>query len=206
VLIKNAVFTSRNFPAYTYGGNTWPWVWPINNAIGVRAGLKDATTTGSGLRPTDYDAPYYIDQAASGRPTWLNISPTNAGATAYANAGIYLKDNGSTSGSGSSAIYREIYVGVWSASNEDLVLFDNLNYGIDAVGTNLTVRNCAFMNMNWRNLLNLGVTATIFAIDVDSKSLFSSLPHETTNTVTNRRVKFFNKFFIFNFFKVSSKI
>ncbi len=133
-VVKDAVFTSRQFEAFSTGFSAWPYVWPQNNgsAIALKAGITPVTP---------YDPPYYIDLKVA-PPLWLSVVPCNNGKPA--STGINLNGVGGTTGSLAAARYKSFVVGTATSGNYELVLFDNLCYGINAVASNLMVRNSSF--------------------------------------------------------------
>ncbi len=133
-VVKDAVFTSRQFELFSTGFSAWPYVWPQNNgsAVALKAGITPVTP---------YDPPYYIDLKIA-PPLWLSVVPCNNGNPA--STGINLTGVGGTTGSLAAAKYKSFVVGTATSGNYELVLFDNLCFGINAVASNVMVRNSSF--------------------------------------------------------------
>lgn len=147
-VIENTVFTSRDFsnfipfPLTTWAiGTSWPFFWP--GTTGPR-GLKTPWTPA-----TPYDPPYNIDNPMACPTGGYPPAPIPIGSGGPAWHGIFLAGVGYTSGgSTSTAGYSSIVVGsIPTTSADELNLFDNMQFGITGGGSNLTVRNSAFMHM-----------------------------------------------------------
>ncbi len=168
--IADAVFTSRELTSYSPGSG-WPFSWPINNGAGGIAGLKDG-----GTPATVYDPPYNMDISTL---VWYNFVNCNNGSAAQ--TGIDLKTVGNTTGTRTSAVYKGVYVGLANNSSTDMVLFDHLNYGIKATGSNLTVRNCTFMHMKTNSSFSVGGGYGVYS---DKSTSLSNLKLHICGTAT----------------------
>ncbi len=127
--IKNSVFTSRELTKDCFA---WPDWWSVSD-------LKTTTTPANNLM-TPYDmqgAPFIALKNLDIRPT-THIELINVGQTTF---------------SGSVATYYEAYIG--GNINKELNLFDNSNWGIDAINSNFATVNAVFQNMRELPLIKL---------------------------------------------------
>lgn len=145
-VVENTVFTSRNFYSYNTPGpvtipTSWPYTKPGTNTL--PDGLKTPWTPAG-----PYDAPHNIDNPMACVTGAYSPSPCND--LLPADKGIELADVGVTSGSLGTAVYSGIVIGSVPVSplNDELNMFDNLQYGIFARNTNLTPRNAVYMHLN----------------------------------------------------------
>jgi len=136
-LVRNSVFTSRDFTGYP----GYPYAWP--------------QTMGTGGLKTYYD-PGYVFIPPFNIITYTGVACKNGAGAAN---GITLKNIGwytapyTTIGPPIPNYYSEIVIGDTTqvSGNESQNLFDNLNYGIFATNSNVTLVNNVFMNL-WRHL------------------------------------------------------
>jgi len=145
-LIENTVFTSRDFTHYsqTYAAllpTSWPFKWP--------GSLPSDAVTFPYTPSSIYEPPYNIDNpAACAAPvSAYTMAVCNNGNPAQ--QGILLNNVGFTMGSGIPLYFSGMYVGnpMTGVHNPMLNLFDNLQYGVYASNSNVTVRNSVFQHM-----------------------------------------------------------
>lgn len=154
-VIENTVFTSRDFYSYNITGpitiaNSWPYKWPGTN---TPDGLKTAWTP-----PGPYDAPHNIDNPAA--CITGAYPPTLCNSSLPADQGIQLAGVGTTTGTLGTAVYSGIVIGSLpvSPANEEMNMFDNLDYGIYALNSNVVPRNGVYLHIG--GSLNLGAAGS----------------------------------------------
>jgi len=137
MLIRNTVFTSRNFIAYNDSSATsYPLAWP---PVTGSDGLKTAYNPASG-----YQAPYNADNPAAlfGTFPYPPVLCKDGDSATY---GITIDSVGSTDLTTSPpTITAAVQIGDNSAAKQQN-LFDNTNYGIHASYSNITSVNNAFL-------------------------------------------------------------
>lgn len=138
VSITNTIFTCRDIP-FVSGSGSW-------DNINIVSG---STSGGNLITPNTYTAPYINNSNYPPDVTEAYLKdPVNLGA--YTNskpqAGVYIKNiNGTTTTGADAGVVIGIASGL-SIENYDTNIFDNLNTGIHAERTNITVHNCTFQN------------------------------------------------------------
>ncbi len=152
-LIKNTVFTGRDFSLFKLSGIQYPYNWPSTmGPYGLKTGWNPATlfpATGA------YMAPFNIANPHAGPPT--TAYPGGVPYPGLICHDGYFPDHGIhlvSAGAGVPPQYASVVIGMPStanvatgALNTELNLFDTLIQGINGYNANLITRNCAFMNM-----------------------------------------------------------
>ncbi|MCW3120595.1 MAG: Conserved repeat domain protein [Flavipsychrobacter sp.] len=131
-VMKNTVFTCRDFYPFTDPSDAWPFTWP--STAGPAGALKNIVP----ILATPYDPPYVLN-------TYGKVNCNNGVLSTY---GIDLDNVAYETGSVGSEVYSCVVNGGQSpTAPTDLNLFDHMNYGIYAHNSNLLTRNSGFMNM-----------------------------------------------------------
>ena len=144
ITITNTVFTSRDFTLYQNPTTlrNYPCAWPA-----PQADLKAPNTPSAQVYlPMNIDNPMGMTQAGGATGPYPKIGcKTTALAGLDAYTGIYIRNVGPTA---AAAFTGLVVNGGSTTPYSNSILFDNMNYGIYALNSNLTVTGCFFAHMH----------------------------------------------------------